>query len=254
MDSHYTQYSDYVKTLCETKNLANFKQNPKYTYMLEHVSYSHGYGYIKEILSKTKITKDEIKEFCNKNDSIGEPNKVVYDEYLPDFSVSPTSLRYIYHSHLILTHMKAIEQITNKHQTEIIELGGGYGGLCIAIHHFAQKYEVNIKSYKICDLPNIIDFQKIYLNIVEPSLQIEFINAFTYGEHINCNSMFLISNYCFSELSKENQNHYIKNLFPKVSHGFIAWNFIPLYNFGFNMHDEPEVPNTGNDCNKYVYF
>jgi len=50
MDSNYTQYSDYVKTLCETKNLANFKQNPNYTYMLEHVSFSQGYVYIKEIL------------------------------------------------------------------------------------------------------------------------------------------------------------------------------------------------------------
>ena len=124
----------------------------------------------------------------------------------------------------------------------------------MAIHHFARKYDINIKSYKICDLPNIIRFQQIYLDMIDPLLQIEFIDAFTYGENINGNSMFLISNYCFSELSEENQNGYIKHLFPKVSHGFIAWNFIPIYNFGFHMKIEPEVPNTGGALNKYVYF
>jgi|688.fasta_scaffold577640_1 hypothetical protein len=250
MDDIYVQYSNYVENICLTKNLSNFKNNPNYTYMLEHVSKDQGKAYLELILSNTNITKNEIIVFCAKNDVLGNPSKEVYNDYLPNISVSPTSLRYIYHAHLILTHIKFI----NKLNTDIIEVGGGYGGLCLAIYHFAPKYQVNIKSYKICDLNVIISLQKLYLNTVEPSLQVEFIDAVNYGENINSNDLFLISNYCFSEISKEKQDSYIKKLFPKVLHGFIAWNMIPVYNFGFPMRVEPEIPYTGNPMNRYVYF
>ena len=46
---------------------------------------------------------------------------------------------------------------------------------------------------------------------------------------------------------------YIKTLFPKVQHGFMAWNMIPIYDFGFKYTIEDEYPKTG-DFNKYVYF
>ena len=62
--------------------------------------------------------------------------------------------------------------------------------------------------------------------------------------------MFLISNYCFSELSSLNQDSYRQILFPKIANGFIVWNAVPLFDFGFPAQVEPEVPNTG-DWNKY---
>ena len=86
------------------------------------------------------------------------------------------------------------------------------------------------------------------------TLNIEFIDASSFGSNIECNNMFLISNYCFSEISKENQNSYRQILFPKIKHGFIAWNMIPVYDFGFHTNIESEIPNTGGHMNKYVYF
>jgi hypothetical protein len=65
--------------------------------------------------------------------------------------------------------------------------------------------------------------------------------------------MFIISNYCFSEISEEFQKKYIDILFPKVSHGFMAWNMIPTYNFGFKFSEEDEYPKTG-EFNKYLRF
>ena len=65
--------------------------------------------------------------------------------------------------------------------------------------------------------------------------------------------MFLISNYCFSEIPGNLQKEYIAKLFPKVSHGFMAWNHIPVYNFGFDIKEEVEFPKTGS-YNKYIYF
>ena len=82
---------------------------------------------------------------------------------------------------------------------------------------------------------------------------VEFIDSKTFGSSITATNLFLISNYCFSEIDTYLQSMYIKMLFPKVSHGFMAWNFIPIYNFGFIYKEEDEYPLTG-EGNKYIYF
>lgn len=246
----YDAYSNYVSSICDDNNLCGFKSNPNYSYVLEHVTKYLGEKYLKSIMSLTNITNDEIVKFCILNDSVGNPNKVNYDSYNLHISMSPTSLRYIYHAHLILTHMKAIGNLN----ADIIEVGGGYGGLCLSLHHFAPKYGININSYKICDLSNIIRLQKMYLNKVNAMLNVEFVDASSFGRNIDCENMFLISNYCFSEISKENRDSYEKILFPRISHGFMAWNCIPVYNFGFSMRVEPEISNTSDDTLKYIYF
>ena len=243
----YDTYSNYVGSICDANNLSNFKSNPNYTYMLEHVPRYSGKEYLECTLSQTSITLDEVVEFCSLNDAIGSPNKHTYDNL--NISVSPTSLRYIYHAHLILTHMKTVGHL----HADIIEVGGGYGGLCLSLHYFAPKYGISIKSYKICDLPNIIRLQKIYISSVKSALNIEFVDATSFGANIDCNNMFLVSNYCFSEVSKEIQDSYRQILFPKVANGFMAWHLIPIYDFGFATRVEPEIPNTC-PSNKYVYF
>jgi len=249
MEIDYDNYSKYVGSMCNENNLSGFKSNPIYTGMLEHVSEDQGKKYLECILSMTSITKDEIIEFCNLNDAIGEPNRKKYSD-LSNISVSPTSLRYIFHTHLILSHMKKVGHIN----ADLVEIGGGYGGLCLSLYHFSPKYEIHINSYRICDLSNIIRLQKIYLNRVNPALNVEFVDANSYGENIECKNIFIISNYCFSEISKKNQDFYKQKLFTKVSHGFMAWNHIPVYDFGFTNHVESEYPNTGGHLNKYVYF
>ena len=250
----YERFSDYVGDICSSNNLSDFKSNPNFTYMLEHVSKKSGGEYLQCILHRTSIPKDMIIEFCNLNDSVGSPMKEHYDKL--DTSVSPSSLRYIYQSHLILTHIKN----SGISDTNAIEVGGGYGGLCLALHFFANIYGVRFRSYTICDLTNIIRLQGVYLKTIAPTLNIEFADANTYGENIHYEDMFLISNYCFSEISKEHRDLYQQKLFPNVTHGFIAWNHIPIYDFGFTLHVEPEIPNSREYIennpidNAYVYF
>jgi hypothetical protein len=248
MDNLYATYSKYVGLICDKKDLSGFKSNPDYTYMLEHVSEIQGRQYLECILTLTNITTESIIDFCALNDSVGDPVKQIYNGYLLNKSVSPSSLRYIYHAHLILTQMKAVGNV------DVVEVGGGYGGLCLAVHYFASKYGVSINSYRMCDLPNIIRLQKIYLDSIPSAPSVEFVDATSYGENIKCDNMFLISNYCFSEISRKNQDIYRQKLFPKVSHGFMAWNNIPVYDFGFTTRIVPEIPNTGGELNKYVYF
>jgi hypothetical protein len=251
----YDIYVEYVGYICSVKKLGGFKSNPKYTYMLEHVSKGHGQAYLECIINNTNITIAEIVEFCAINDANGDPNKVKYNEFPETVSISPSSLRYIYHTHLILSHMISIGGSVDAAAMDIVEVGGGYGGLCLAVHHFAPKYGVRINSYTICDLTNINRLQQLYLNHVNPYIKVEFVDAATYGANIPRDNMFLISNYCFSEIWESHQALYRQKLLPKISHGFLAWNGIPVYDLGFgHLRVEPEIPHTGGKFNKYVYF
>jgi len=242
----YDSYVKFLNKILKDNDISGFKSNIDYKQILEHVSPDFGKEYLKLIESNTSITKNMIKNFCNINDKIGSPDLTDFDY----FTASPTSLRYIFHAHLILSHINTLKL----NNLDIVEIGGGYGGLCLALHYFSSLYDVSINSYNIIDLKTACDLQKLYLNSVQYDLQnLHFNDSTTFGNNIDKKNLFLISNYCFSEIDNFYQQKYIENLFPKVSHGFITWNLIPLFDFGFNIKIEDEYPYTGGG-NKYIYF
>jgi len=243
----YNSYISYIRDVVQRRDLSNFKSNPNYTAILEHVNPSQGEQYLHEIKRITSLNMEDIRAFCSFNDRVGSPNKTTY----VDMSLSPSSLRYILHAHLILTHLKSLASPRN----DIVEVGGGYGGLCLALHWFAPKYGVPIHSYSIIDLREATDLQRLYLEAVQPGIRVNFHVASEFGADVAPapNGLFLVSNYCFSEISPEFQEKYRTTLFPKVAHGFMAWNMIPVYEFGFPCKVEEEVPKTG-PFNRYVYF
>jgi len=239
--SLYERYHNFVKKILLKNDISNFKNHNDYRYMLEHVSFEEGLQYYNFIISKFNLTNDEIYSFCIKNDSIGNPIKFNYSFG----NASPTSLRYILHSLLILEYIQSLEL----NNLDIIELGGGYGGLCLCMYHFASKFNLTF-NYNIIDLKYAGELQLKYLekhsvtaNCLEP-----------YGESLEGNNYFLISNYCFAEIDITSQKTYIELLFPKVQHGFITWNeYLDPYDFGFKCKIIDEFPQTGVK-NKYIYF
>lgn len=241
----YTNYHNYIDSIISLPYLPDFKSNNYYRGILEHVSFEYGKEYLELIKTQTNLLEHSIHNYCRLNDKIGGGEKHDYNGII----TSPTNFRYIYHAHLILSHMVK-SNITN---VNIIELGGGYGGLCLAINSMCNNYGIRIKSYSLIDLPAPNRLQQKYLAHHELSFPTNFYSAFNYGSEVQDGNNFLISNYCFSEISHEHQSNYIKTLFPKIQHGFMVWNFIPLYNFGFDCREETEYPLTSGE-NKYVYF
>lgn len=215
--------------------------------MLEHVSNEQGNDYYQYL--KTCLPNDFIIDFCKKNDRIGSPN-LTYIAGL-NYRVSSTSLRYLTHAYLSLKHVLKV----SNGPVDIVELGAGYGGLCLAIDYLSSPMNVKINSYTCIDLDNPLKLQEKYIKLFGVSFPTNFVSASTFGEDIQGNNNFLISNYCFSEISHENRTKYINTLIPKTSHGFITWNAIPLFNFGKVItNSEPEYPQTGGGSNLYVYF
>jgi putative sugar O-methyltransferase len=228
----YSNYIQYLRTIRSVDT--PFKRNPNYTYVLEHVSPELGYEYLKLLQTECQLTMDQIVEFCRQNDRIGNPVKSLL------IDVSPTSLRYLYHAWLILQHMKEIDTY--------VEIGGGYGGLCLALAYLGAP----IKTYHLVDIDEAIALQRLYLQANPVPFQVVFHSASTYGSAIQ-GSYGLISNYCFSEIEPVHQREYVRTVFPNAIRGFLVWNHVPLFDIGKHIVAEAERPMTG-PGNLFVRF
>jgi hypothetical protein len=245
----YSKYQAYVKAITGLRDLSSFKRSNTYREILEHVSPELGEAFF-AALEKTPISRADLRAFCMKNDSVGKP---LLHSFGPDFEASPTSLRYAFHAHLVLAYLR---RLGSPEPVPVIEVGGGYGGLYVAIDTFAPLYGVKIASYTIIDLPEIIELQRQYTGLLPTQTPLTLLSAETYGADAEAapSSAFLVSNYAFSELAEEHRKGYERALFPKLQHGFLAWNSIPVYDFGFPTIVLNETPLTGDQFNKYVYF
>lgn len=226
-----SSYEAYVETIKKNLHLNKhdwyFKSDNNYRGVLEHVDKGTGDRYLNEIKSRYNSqfieNKKLLLDLCNENDQFGKTQKEHFDEFA---ICSPTNLRYILHSFLILSHM----QENNLNNLNIIEIGGGYGGLCLFINKLSPIFNININSYSIFDLLEASQLQEKYLNELTELKNINFYQLDNFKD-LNKDS-FLISNYAFSEIPLNIQNTYVEKILkPFVSKGLICWNHIPVYQF-----------------------
>jgi len=247
MELGYNEYREFVGSIVSKERLDSFKRNNIYNGILEHVSREQGQLYYDLSKKEFQVTDEDILSFTTFNDSFGEPVKETYSFG----SVSPSSLRYVYHSHLILKYL----QFLGKKNYSIVEIGGGYGGLALALSIYANKFDITINEYNICDLDVVIKLQEMYIKQACKDTNIyKFHDASTYGTTIESENLFLISCYAFSEINMIHQKRYLNFLFPKITSGFIIWN-TNYYDFGRKTYIQEERPQTHPDkINKFVFF
>lgn len=215
----YNDYINYLKNINDIKN-ENFKSHSVYNGILEHVSYDLGFKYLELIETEfNDINVENIIEFLQINDNYGSPNKYIYTFRGNRIACSPTSIRYIYHSLEILNHYK------NTECRNIVEVGCGYGGLCLAINYFSKILKINIDNYNIIDLPDVCNLITKYLDVNKSYIytNINIHSCETFGNDISVSNLFFISNYCYTEINEELNNNYSKFLLPKTNNGFIVW-------------------------------
>ena len=179
-----------------------FKSHPAYRHVLEHVSFEEGQQYLKEIDIDYLDKLEEVKE----NDSLGSP--VIY-EYPSVGEISPTTIRYI----------KNTSDIINKFGNSfdsIVEIGGGYGGLCKVLSSF-----IKFEQYLLLDLEECNLLSRKYLSHFDlPTLSYRSEEI----DEIDENFDLLISNYAFSECHKEVQQDYIERFIKKSNNFYIMHN------------------------------
>lgn len=241
----YDKLRSYCIKISETNDLTNFKINDDICSIFEHKDSPWGIYFYNLIKNEFSIPDEIINDFCNINDKIGNPQLFMY----PFGHASANSIKYIYHSNLALNHMKNV----GKTKINITEIGGGYGGMALAIFYFAKYFNIEIESYNIIDLPEVIELQKLYLKNFDNFEKCYFYESNNYGSDIANEDMFLIGIYSIGELDLDYQMKYINKLLPKTSHGFIVWNRIPYTNLEKNEIRIPERPMTG-PHNQFIFF
>ena len=228
----YDEYINYLKQIDYTNiKDCGFKSDTKYRSILEHVSYELGQKYLDLILSEFDDTgHDDIFEFITINDRYGSPQRYEYviplspnnsnnNNDVQRIVSSPTTLRYIYHALVILRHY------SNTQCENMVEVGCGYGGLCLAIQYFSKIKNIKINNYNLIDLPEVGNLIAAYLalNMGNTYSNLNITSAYTYGKEISNTKLFFISNYCYTELDVTHNTMYSKILLPTTDHGFIIW-------------------------------
>lgn len=255
-----SQYDNYCSFL-KTNDFDHFKNNDTYFAILEHVSKEIGEQYLYLIDSEFEISYENIVEFCMLNDHFGNPKKeTFFSQKNKKYIVcSPTTLRYIYHALTILTYYK--ETSLN----EMVEIGCGYGGLFFAINYFSKLLEITVNKYHLVDLPDVCKLINFYLTKNSEHIHIPFetYESTNYGKNINSDLLFLISNYCFTEIDDEYKMNYCEHLFPKIKHGFIIWqtcayslDYIHILKKDIKkiQTEKPQTCTDGEKLNSFVYF
>jgi putative sugar O-methyltransferase len=207
----YSDESSYsnvcLKAYNEDECFNKFKQDDTYQIVLEHTSISLGKEYFKRINNLDKTFFDENYNKLRINDTLGTPTKYNFGNY----DISPSTLRYIYDLFEIRKYIGSLDNY------KIVEIGGGYGGLCTTISS-VNKF----KEYVIYDIKYPAMLTKKYLDRMNISnIRVEF-NQILKEKDVD----LVISNYAFAELHKDLQDKYMENIIINAKHGFIIFNNI----------------------------
>lgn len=196
-----------IKALKNEKSFDNFKQQPQYRKILEHVSEYQGGEYLKILESRDDGILESAIGSILTSDSIGNPVKFKYGNYSNPFS--PTTLRYT----------KVTSDIYNlfgKSFYDVVEVGCGYGGQALAMDQL-----LSIHSITLLDLPVVNELIEKYLNnhLFNGSYRTSVINKEKSKDYD-----LVISNYAFSELPRQLQKVYINKILKNCRRGYLTMN------------------------------
>jgi putative sugar O-methyltransferase len=211
-DAKSTSISDqnaYVK-ICELavsshEIFSKFRRCHEYRLILEHVTKRFGKQYL-DIAMKNANALEYYKKIEPQN-KIGNPVTLRFNEI--GYS-SPTTIRYL---KVLIQLTDLFGQLDDK---VICEIGVGFGGQAHAI-----TVNQKVKKYVLYDLPPVLELNKKFLGAIGTLDGFEFIDGRDPSEK---NSDLVISNYAFSELTRDVQLMYLERVVLKARSGYITWN------------------------------
>ena len=219
--------TDPYKLVCldaslNDKSFEIFKKQPAYKANLEHVPYKQGLVYLDYIKKNLKEFPEFLEKF-QENDQYGNPDIYAYDVGY----FSPTTLRYI----KVITEIQTL--LGNMKGKKIIEIGVGYGGQA-----FITNALYGETDYSLVDLPEVLQLTDKYLNKL--GVKSHRIINIEDVEKLDEDFDLIISNYAFSELTREVQDIYLNKIIKRSKHGYITFNFI-THVFGLTAHSKEEI-------------
>lgn len=248
----YERWQAYCASI---QNVSSFRQHPDLEYMLEHdclpMYLPRWLEIISDYVKKYNLTDDQMQTLVSCNEKFGNSKK---NARVYGVECNACTIRYIYMAFHIISQLDNFG-ITNP---SIVEIGPGYGGLCVVFSTLTRILHRPVKGYYCVDLASVSNLQKKYVSSHEIEFPVHFVQSpndveSTFSD-VPPKSMFLFSSYSLSEMKKEVRCEYYITIFPKVSHGLLFWNTrtidLPDY---CNYNEQLEDPQTGY-TNRIVSF
>jgi hypothetical protein len=218
-------YLDACLSMAENEiNFKNFRKNPAYGAILEGGEVQIGIERLERIkaFGGTNWLVKNLVEF-EKNDDFGMPIKHKFEisslNINSKLALSSSIINYANDIYGILDLVKGSKI------SKIVEVGGGYGGLCRMLSTI-----IPFEEYVLIDQPEPLKLAKMYLKKY-PSVEkkISYISSFdkeaiqgltNIDLFIGCNSI--------AELGFEEQDFYSANLISKSNFGYIVYNTLHI--------------------------
>lgn len=200
----------------EEEKFNNFKKDNRYRSILEGAPKQFSEYYIQKINShmKKELFYNNLSKF-KENDLIGNPD--LYEE--PEVGlISPSTLKFSFNCIDIISFIEQFGDLLKI--KNIVEIGGGYGGLCLLLSNF-----IDFESYTLVDLPEASVLSQKYLSCFErlngklkflPCDKINFIKEDSYDLVIAVNSL--------SECDLKTQLNYFEKFVSKSKFSYIVRN------------------------------
>jgi len=238
MSSIYDKWKKVCNHIVDNK-LTDWKRLPDVTTILEHLSYEHAKVYLSNLVENDGVNPQVIQKLCSLNDQFGNANVQKFENGILS---SPSSIRYVRHAFDICNLIKS----KNYTKVNIIEIGGGYGGLCLILNQLSKIMGIDIDKYFIYDLPETQKLQRYYIN---SSNNVRWKPANTFGKNFITNDgeiNILVSCYCLSEIEDVYKLEYLENLLHKINGAYLAWNWGDKTGLPNDRIEIQEYPDTGN--------
>jgi len=202
------RYTNSLKQAAEDDIVFNFfRREPGVREIVEGVPDCVGFGYHAK-LKETEFFKNNLEKI-QQNDKVGSPRQFLIDGQ----PWASTTLRYAWN---------VLDMSLNGVQldyADVVEVGGGYGGLARMIHAFHTP-----KSYTIVDLPEALALAKRFLEAYD-IVNVNYVSCLEYGENLPIDTF--ISNYALTELTRNVQAGYIDKLMHRAKCGYVTYNSQP---------------------------
>ncbi len=197
-----------------------FRSTKTFQRVVEGSPISSGLWNLKRLLNNRIFTKSI--NLIQQSDTIGLPlNKIDFELNSRTYSLSPTTIRYTNNA---LNCLSLFGKKIFDGNTNIYEVGAGYGGECKIFNDIA----ITTNQHNLKDKWFIYDLQ------TSTSLITKFLNSFNYTTKflkltkqrlVTNNKYLVISNGAFSEMHGELLNQYFDKVISGAKYGYFITNF-----------------------------
>lgn len=220
--SNYDAYRAAIRVALR-QNAAEwtFKSDTGYREVLEHVTPNQGARLLEWALSaEPRLRHVSLAKLATRNDSLGQPVTAEYPGY---GEFSPSNWRYLAHAVHLWHHIESL----GLRQVDVVELGGGYGGLALWGRGIAHLYRTLIRRYTVVDLFEASALQRRYAAMLGVDADTVDGSDPVALQGVVDPSMptVLMSAYAFSEFAQDIRDWYSDRLIRHCQHGLIVWNF-----------------------------